>query len=170
MEEKTLQEITVQDVLNEARVSRSAFYAHFSSTQDLLLSDMDEFLERVATGLCGAVQSERIAPVREFFSHVREAEKIRAALMRSDRVSDFFDLAREHFARGIGRRLREVPRARELPQVEREALGHALAGALMSHLDWWMRNRKRLTAEQMDRKFHALAWAAISAATAENQF
>lgn len=167
MEEKTLDEITVQDVLNEASVSRSAFYAHFSSTQDLLLSDMDEFLEWVATRLCGAVQSERIVPVREFFSHVAEAEKIRTALARSDRLSDFYDLAREHFARGISRRLREIPRARELPQIEREALAHALAGALMSHLDWWMRNRKRLTAEQMDRQFHALAWAAITAAAAE---
>ena len=164
MQEKTLREITVQEVLNEARVSRSAFYAHFSSTQDLLVTDMDEFLERVATQLCGAGQSERIVPVREFFSHVGEAEQLRAALVRSDRLSDFFDLAREHFARGIGRRLREVSGARELPQVEREALAHALAGALMSHLDWWTRHRKRLTAEQMDRKFHALAWAAITAA------
>ena len=167
MQEKTLDEITVQDVLNEASVSRSAFYAHFSSTQDLLLTDMDEFLERVATQLCGVEQSERIVPVREFFSHVGNAEQIRAGLARSDRLSDFYDLAREHFARGIGKRLREVPRARELPQVERDALAHALAGALMSHLDWWTRHRKRFTAEQMDRQFHALAWAAITAATAE---
>ena len=165
MQQKTLHEITVQDVLNEAGVSRSAFYAHFSSTQDLLLTDMDEFLEMVATQLCGMEQSERIVPVGEFFSHVGEAEQIRAALVRSDRLSDFFDLAREHFARGIGRRLREIRCARELPKVEREALAHALAGALMSHLDWWLRQRKRLPAEQMDRKFHALAWAAVAAAT-----
>jgi AcrR family transcriptional regulator len=151
MQQKTLHEITVQDVLNQAGVSRSAFYAHFSNTQDLLLADMDEFLER-------------IVPVREFFTHVGEAEHIRAALVRSDRLSDFFDLARDHFARGIGFRLREMPRARELPKIEREMLAHALAGALLSHLDWWIRQPKRLPAEQMDRKFHALAWAAIAAA------
>jgi AcrR family transcriptional regulator len=163
MQQKTLHEITVQDVLNQAGVSRSAFYAHFSSTQDLLLADMDEFLERIATSLCGMEQTERIVPVREFFSHVGEAEHIRAALVRSDRLSDFFDLAREHFARGIGCRLREIPRARALPKIEREMLAHALAGALLSHLDWWIRQRKRPSAEQMDRKFHALAWAAIAA-------
>jgi len=166
MQQKTLNEITVQDVLNQARVSRSAFYAHFSSTQDLLLSDMDQFLEMVATHLCGKEQSERIVPVREFFAHVGEAEQIRAALARSDRMSDFLDLARDHFARGIGRRLGEVPHARELPKTEREALAHALAGALLSHLDWWLRQQKRPSAEQMDRKFHALAWAAIASATA----
>jgi AcrR family transcriptional regulator len=164
MQQKTLHEITVQDVLDQAGVSRSAFYAHFSSTQDLLLADMDEFLERIATSLCGMEQTERIIPVREFFSHVGEAEHIRAALARSDRLSDFFDLAREHFARGIGRRLREIPRARELPKLERETLAHVLAGALLSYLDWWLRQRKPLPAERMDRKFHALAWAAIAAA------
>ena len=164
MQQKTLHEITVQDVLNQAGVSRSAFYAHFSSTQDLLLADMDEFLERIATSLCGMEQTERIVPVREFFSHVGEAEHIRAALVRSDCLSDFFDLAREHFARGIGFRLRELPQARDLPKTDREVLAHALAGALMSHLDWWTRQRKRLSPEQMDRKFHALAWAALAAA------
>ena len=162
MQQRTLHEITVQDVLNRAGVSRSAFYAHFSSTQDLFLTDMDEFLERTATALCGTEQTQRIVPVREFFSHVGEAEHIRAALVRSARLSDFFDLAREHFARGIGRRLRELPRARELPKIEREALAHALAGALMSHLDWWTRQRMPLPPEQMDQKFHALAWAAIA--------
>jgi AcrR family transcriptional regulator len=164
MQQKTLHEITVQDVLNEAGVSRSAFYAHFSSTQDLLLADMDEFLEMVANHFCGVEQVARIVPVREFFSHVGEAEQIREALVRSDRLSDFYDLAREHFARGICRRLRELPYSRELPKIEREALAHALAGALMSHLEWWLRQRRRLPAEQMDRKFHALAWAAIACA------
>lgn len=165
MQQKTLQEITVQDVLNQASVSRSAFYAHFSSTQDLLFTDMDEFLDRISTQLCGTDAPERIVPVREFFSHVGDAEQIRAALVRSGRLSDFFDLAREHFARGISRRLREIPCARELPKIEREALAHALGGALMSQLDWWISQRKRLTAEQMDRKFHTLAWAAIGSAT-----
>ena len=167
MQQNTLDEITVQDVLNEAGVSRSAFYAHFNSTQDLLLTDMDEFRERVATALCGSGQPERIVPVREFFSHVGEAEQVRGALLRSHRLSDFFDLAREHFARGIVQRLREVSRARELPEIEPEALAHALAGALMAHLDWWTRHENQVTAEQMDRKFHELAWAAIASATSE---
>ena len=101
MQQKALHSIRVQDVLDEAGVSRSAFYAHFSSTQDLLLADMDEFLEMIATHFCGVERSERIVPVREFFAHVGEAAQIRAALVRSGRLSDFYDLAREHFARGI---------------------------------------------------------------------
>jgi AcrR family transcriptional regulator len=115
MQEKPLSKISVQDVLNRAHVSRSAFYAHYSDKVDLLLTDLDEFLESVATHLSRAADpSERIAVVTEFFAHVAEAEHIRKALARSGRLGDFYDLARQHFARGIERRLKELRRSHRL--------------------------------------------------------
>ena len=109
MEQRPLEKISVQDVIELAGVSRSAFYAHYDDKVDLLLSDMDEFLERMAMLLVvRSEQSNRIAPVHEFFAHVGEAEEIRGALARSERLQDFFDLAVEHFARGIELRLRQL--------------------------------------------------------------
>ena len=109
MEQRPLEKISVQDVIELAGVSRSAFYAHYDGKVDLLLSDMDEFLERMAMLLVvRSEQSNRIAPVQEFFTHVGEAEEIRGALARSERLQDFFDLAVEHFARGIELRLRQL--------------------------------------------------------------
>ena len=49
MEQRPLEKISVQDVTELAGVSRSAFYDHYDDKVDLLLSDMDEFLERMAT-------------------------------------------------------------------------------------------------------------------------
>lgn len=109
MEERPLEKISVQDVIELAGVSRSAFYAHYDDKVDLLLSDMDEFLERMAMLLVVRnEQSNRIAPVREFFTHVGESVEIRGALARSERLQDFFDLAVEHFARGIEVRLKQI--------------------------------------------------------------
>lgn len=109
MEERPLEKISVQDVIELAGVSRSAFYAHYDDKVDLLLSDMDEFLERMAMLLVVRnEQSNRIAPVREFFTHVGESVQIRGALARSERLQDFFDLAVEHFARGIEARLKQI--------------------------------------------------------------
>src|SRR3954451_8321622 len=48
MERRPLEKLSVQDVVELAGVSRSAFYAHYDDKVDLLLSDMDEFLERMA--------------------------------------------------------------------------------------------------------------------------
>lgn len=164
MQRKPLSDISVQDVLDHARVSRSAFYAHFSSKVDLLLTDLDEFLEAVATQPSRSrEQSKRVAVVAEFFAHVAQAAPIRAALARSGRLGDFYELARPHFARGIEQRLREIPRSARLSAVDRSALAHAFAGALMAQLDWWLAKGKSISAAEMDRRFHQLVWAAIPA-------
>jgi AcrR family transcriptional regulator len=162
MQEKPLSKLSVQDVLDHAHVSRSAFYAHYSNKVDLLLTDLDEFLESAATYLSRTGDlSERVAMVAEFFSHVAKAGHIRAALARSGRLGDFFDLARQHFARGIERRLRELPRAKRLPPLERSALAHAMAGALVALLNWWLSNREPVPPQEMDRRFHQLVWSGI---------
>ena len=162
MQQKPLSKIRVQDVLNHARVSRSAFYVHYTNKFDLLLSDLDEFLEAVSTHLSRAGEkSERVAVVAEFFAHVADAEQIRTALARSGRLSDFYDLARQHFSRGIEQRLKEIPRSRCLPPLERSALAHAMAGALIAQLDWWLAKRKPIPPEEMDRRFHQLVWSSI---------
>jgi len=179
MEEQSLEKISVQDVIELAGVSRSAFYAHYDDKVDLLLSDMDEFLERMATLLVVRnEQSNRIAPVREFFAHVGEAVEIRAALARSDRLQDFFDLAVEHFARGIEARLKQITEREKAEQQSRTAVtllsrrrqshaassdlvAHAIAGAFIGFLNSWIRNGQPHSAEKMDTLFHKLAWDGI---------
>src|SRR3954466_10486859 len=112
---------------------------------------MDEFLERMAMLLVVRnEQSNRIAPVHEFFAHVGEAEEIRGALARSERLQDFFDLAVEHFARGIELRLRQLAeREKTQPQRPRDGstavassdlVAHRLAGAFIGFLNSWLRN------------------------------
>ena len=178
MEERSLEKISVQDVIELAGVSRSAFYAHYDDKVDLLLSGMDEFLQRMAMLLVVRnEQSDRIAPVREFFSHVGEAVEIRGALARSERLQDFFDLAVEHFGRGIEARLKQIterkttqPRHSGLRPVAKksnrrsglELTAHALAGAFIGLLNSWTRTGQRQSPESMDALFHQLVWAGLA--------
>src|SRR5678816_1262765 len=74
MQEKPFDSITVQDVLDRAHVGRSTFYTHYSDKDDLLMSDADEFFELVSMSLSAhGDASERVFPVREFFSHIANA-------------------------------------------------------------------------------------------------
>jgi len=124
-------------------------------------------------------QSNRIAPVHEFFAHVGEAEEIRGALARSERLQDFFDLAVEHFARGIELRLRQLAeREKTQPQRPRDGstavassdlVAHALAGAFIGFLNSWLRNGRPLSAKAMDTLFHRFAWAGITSAGATKE-
>src|SRR5207302_9813313 len=104
---------TVQDVLDRAGVGRSTFYVHYRDKDDLFLSDADEFLEAIATMLSRREEkSDRVAPVREFFAHVAEAQQLYTALAEAGRIHDFLELAQGHFSRGIEQRLVELTSAK----------------------------------------------------------
>lgn len=159
MHEKPFETITVQDVLDRAHVGRSTFYAHYSDKDDLLMSDADEFYERVAMGLSAKGEtSERVFPVREFFSHIVEARQFVNALSSSGKMQDNLELMRGHFARGIERRLAELPRGQSIPASERAAISFAHAGALLSLLTWWIDGGMRQSPAEMDQLFHRVVW------------
>src|ERR1044072_4323562 len=82
MQEKPFETITVQDVLDRAKVGRSTFYSHYSDKDDLLMSDTEEFFESVSLLLSlRGDKSDRVFPVQEFFSHIIEAKQFVDALV-----------------------------------------------------------------------------------------
>ena len=160
--EKPFDTITVQDVLDRAGVGRSTFYAHYRDKDDLFLSDVDEFFEGMATMLSRREDpSDRVAPVRELFAHVAEARSFYDALVTSDRIPEVLELGRGHFARGIERRLCELPRGRSIGAQHRAAVAHALAGSFLSLLTWWIDRNMPGSPEEMDDLFHRMVWAGV---------
>jgi AcrR family transcriptional regulator len=163
--QKPFDDITVQDVLDGAGVSRSTFYAHYRDKNDLFLSDAEDFFESMATALSRHEdKSERVAPVQELFAHVGEVRPFYNALVESGRMHDVMDLGKEHFARGIEQRLSEIPRSRPIPSSRRSAIAHGLAGNLFSLLTWWVQHGMTLSPAEMDTLFHKLVWAGADGA------
>lgn len=159
MQEKPFETITVQDVLDRARVGRSTFYSHYSDKDDLLMSDVDDFYERVSMGLSSrGDKSERVFPVKEFFSHIAEAKRFVNALSSSGKMQENMELARGHFARGIEGRLAELPRGQSIAESERAAVAFAHAGALLSLMTWWIDRGMRQSPAEMDELFHRIVW------------
>ena len=163
MQEKPFETITVQQVLDRAHVSRSTFYTHYSDKDDLLMSDAEEFFEALSMALSehGDI-SERVFPVKEFFSHLSNVQPFFKALVKSGKFQENMELARGHFARGIERRLAELPRGKSIPANERSAIAFTHAGALLSLLAWWLDHGMREPPEQMDEIFHRLVWNGVS--------
>ena len=158
IEEKVMHEVTVQEVLDRAKVGRSTFYVHYQDKDDLLLSQMEEGLQMWSNILSAKQEkSRRVAPVAEFFAHIASARKLYRSLVASGRIQAYFDLAQGYFARGIARRLKEIgvpiPDQREL-----DARAHALAGNLLSLLRWWFERGAKEAAEDMDDLFHRMVW------------
>ena len=162
MQEKPFETITVQDVLDRAGVGRSTFYVHYRDKEDLFITEVDEFFAAISTHLSLRKDtSDRVAPVREFFAHMAEMHRFRAALVASGMFHDHLELARGHFARGIAQRLAELPRGRGIPAEQLTAISHAHAGALLSLSQWWIDHGMRESPAQMDDLFHHMVWSGV---------
>ena len=159
IQERPIDDVTVQDVLDRASVGRSTFYVHYRDKDDLLLSQLEEFLERMSTALSiGKEESQRVVPVAELFAHIGSQKKLYRALADSGRLNDFFDLAQGYFARGIEQRLMESKRLSNLQQVESGARASALAGSMLSLLQWWLDRGAKESPRAMDELFHQMVW------------
>lgn len=160
--EKPIDQVTVQEVLDRASVGRSTFYLHFRDTDDLLLSQLEAFLEIQSTALSVRKEkSYRVVPVAELFAHIGQQNRLYRALATSGRLNDFFDLAQGYFGRGIERRLIESGRLAKLSPRELNARASALAGSLLSLLRWWLDRGENESADAMDRLFHRMVWSGI---------
>ncbi len=106
MQQKPVDDLTVQEMLDHAGIGRSTFYLHFTGTEDLLLTQIEEGMEMWSTTLSRTQEkSPRVAPVAEFFAHAASGRKLYRALIDSRRIYEFCELAQGLFARGIARRL-----------------------------------------------------------------
>jgi AcrR family transcriptional regulator len=162
MREKPWSRISLQDVLERSKVGRSTFYEHFRGKHDLFESDADDFFGQIANALPDRNDpSERVVPVKEFLSHVKEMGSFVDNLIESGMLHDNFSLGQEHFARAIERRLEQIPRAASLPAADRPALAQAQAGAFMSLARWWMRRGMKEAPAAIDALFHRQFWSGV---------
>jgi AcrR family transcriptional regulator len=157
--DKPIDAVTVQDVLDRARVGRSTFYVHYRDKNDLLFTQLEQFLDFMSTILSKQrEESRRVAPVAEMFEHIGGQNRMYRALADSGHLQDFFDMAQDAFARGIARRLRESGRVARLSRVELRARGTLLAGSLLALLRWWIDRGAKESPKAMDDMFHRMVW------------
>jgi len=160
--EKPVNEVTVQDVLDRSGVGRSTFYLHYRDKDDLLVSQLEMFLEMMSTLLSVRHDtSNRVAPVAEMFDHIGNQNKLARVLSDSGHIKEFFDLAEGYFARGIEQRLKESGRFPKIPQRELAARAAALSGSLLSLLRWWLDRGEKESPQQMDEMFHRMVWTGL---------
>jgi AcrR family transcriptional regulator len=161
MHEKNFDDITVQQVLERAGVGRATFYVHYRDKEDLFMSDVEDFFAMASSALKRhGVSAKRLAPIGEFFSHVRDAREFYASLKASGKINDVQALGRGFFARSIDERLQTA--GVQLDPVQRAAQAHALAGSMFSLLDWWIDKGMKTDPQELDDLFHRMAWKGLA--------
>jgi AcrR family transcriptional regulator len=157
MHENNFDDITVQQVLDRAGVGRATFYAHYRDKEDLFISDVEEFFNMASSVLKRHnVNTKRLVPVRELFSHLRDVREFYLALVASGKANDVRELGRGIFARSIDERLQAA--GVQIDPLQRSAQAHVLAGCMFSLLDWWIDKGMKNDPQEMDDLFHHMAW------------
>ena len=161
IQEKPFDDITVQQVLDRAGVSRTTFYTHYRDKDDLFLSDVEDFFEIISTLLTRqGAPSSRVAPVQEFLAHLADVRQFHDALVASGKMDDVRELGLGFFARSIEQRL--LLAGVTMDPASLRASSHALAGSMFAMVEWWLRAGMPTPPAEMDAIFHRLVWSGLS--------
>ena len=167
--EKSFDDITVQDIIDEADVGRSTFYAHYRNKEDLIRTNFGEMIEGLSQGidLSGSSKGDRILPVQELFDHVKDQVRLLQAL-GSGRVLDLlFPEAHAIWSRMLESRLRGLINKDHIPRVPLPILANHIAGASASMFKWWLDHHMPHSPDQMDQMFHVMVRPSVRAALGE---
>ncbi len=140
--------ITVEDILREADVGRSTFYAHFTSKDELLARS----LERLRTLLVKAREDGESgwSPSRALFEHVAEFADVQFALAGGRGGA----IVREAVDEVIAGVLRQwLPQADDIP---RELAIHQLVSTVNTTMRWWQESRPGMSAAEAEVMFRRL--------------
>jgi AcrR family transcriptional regulator len=151
--------VTVQDIIDEADVGRSTFYAHYTGKEDLLRSGF----QALRAELTEARHAARTRPDRP------QAEPLEFSLAMFEHAARYTDVARALVGgrgsmiveRGIRQILLELVRE-ELPAapdgsiVSRELVAQFIVGAFHTTLSWWLERKPKLPPAEIDDMFRRL--------------
>jgi len=162
MQERPLDSIRVQDVLDRAGVARSTFYSHFNNTHDLFFTDYQRLLTSIDAA-ADRVGPSRLLPVAGMLKHFAEMKALFTALREAGQLETVREMAAAQFARTIARRATALGVASTDSQASR-VVAIFCAGALTELCWWWLDRDDRPSAEEIDAQFHAMAWSALRSA------
>ena len=163
IENKSYDQITVQDIVTQANIGRSTFYAHYQNKDDLLLSGFEHQLDMLARQIVLSEENKLIFDTSMLFQHAYGHYEIYKALIWGSGFKLLIEDGHAILSRKIEERLASLLSDRPAPSMPIPILACAMAGVLLVLLKWWLDNRMLYAPKQMDVFFQNLIMPGIEA-------
>lgn len=144
--------ITVQDLLDEADVGRSTFYAHFAGKDDLLRRGFDHLRADLASSNGGQPGSGPLGFSAAMFAHAERYRETYRALVGSRANGIVLEEIRGILLAFVEPELGGMKR----PTPPLDLLARYIVDSFQSVLTWWLERRPELPAAEVDRLFRQL--------------
>ncbi len=155
--------ITVQQIIDEADVGRSTFYAHFPTKDDLLKAVCVDLFHHIIEGAKDSTLQQQVSlaeghePTSVFchlLQHLKENDRNILGLLSSTN-SEFF---LGYFKEGLRQLMASILAGSDnkLKDIPEELQINFLAAGFIELILWWNQHQKRETPQQLDAYFRAL--------------
>jgi AcrR family transcriptional regulator len=157
MQKKRYDDITVQDILDQADVGRSTFYAHYQDKEDLLMHSLEDVMDLFVQHVEGEEGRQPSILTEDFFQHIQENRQLYQAIAWGRGMELLFDKGQTQVSRNIAAHLASQVKAGEEPAIPVEVTATYLSGAFLVLIKWWVENKFPYSPRQMSEMFQSLA-------------
>ena len=147
LEKKRYDHITVQEIIDEADVGRSTFYAHFE-TKDLLLDAMCQelFYHIIESDPCpwAGKENELEGELSHILWHIRDSKNDISGILLSDSGDIFMSYFREHLHTVFEQHIHTFH-----ANVPKDFLLNHLSGSFAETVRWWLKEGLKTSPESV---------------------
>lgn len=161
LEKKTFDEITVNELCEQAMVRRATFYKHFADKYDFfsffIRQTRDGFLkEKNKYPESESPYSFCLSLFRYCLIFIKEHEKLIANILKSNALSTLLNIFADEIFLDVMLKLREQAKEGKEYKVSFEVLATFYAGGIIRELQYWLLNRDKMTEEQLLKEVETL--------------
>ncbi len=151
--------ITVQDIIDEANIGRSTFYAHFDTKDELLKALCEELFDHIMTSAMDKKDTHGLysctnAPnsvICHILRHLQENDNHLLTLLSSQNNELFLRYFKTCMEKLVRVQYLSKPEIRQ--DVSQEFLINHISGSFVEMVQWWMEGGCRQSPEELDDSF-----------------
>ncbi len=158
--------ITIQDIVDRAKVGRTTFYLHYNSKDELFLSCHEAIAREFHIGLLHPLSREELLSpeippdMASAYQHLEEGQALLYPIFQGKDSQLILRQIRDRSAREIEANLRAIF-AEADSTIPIDMLANYLAGAQIALMQWWLEKRHPHTPDNLTQTLHRLQRAAI---------
>ena len=156
IEIKHYDQISVQEIIQQADVGRSTFYAHYQNKDDLLISGFEHLLERLVQQIVLGEDGQLIFDTTLLFRHAYGHYEIYRTLIWGSGFELLIKDGHAILSQKVKARLETVLTPQQSMAIPLPVIAYSVAGSLLVLLKWWLDNKMPYPPEQMNEIFQRL--------------